>query len=151
MATSNDVMRPVILSRPENTAGALMIFCGGGAVTSSSPGCGAVLAGCGVPRGRWPGAGGIAAGSAGTPRGGGQDCGGVGTPPRAAGPGGGGKDCDGIAPTLGAAGARGGSTTRCWSTGGGGIWERPGTLLGGRGGAERPPNWRAARATPPAH
>src|SRR3981189_1836330 len=115
MATSNDVMRPVILSRPENTAGALMIFCGGGAVTSSSPGCGAVLAGCGVPRGRWPGAGGIAAGSAGTP-------------------GGGGKDCDGIGTTLGAAGARGGSITPFWGTRGGGPWggARP-SRGGGRG------------------
>src|ERR1700704_6903105 len=112
MATSNDVMRPVILSRPENTAVGLMIFCAGGAVTISSPACGAVLAGCGVPRGRWPGAGGIAAGSAGTP-------------------GGGGKDCDGIGTTLGAAGARGGSTTRCWSTGGGGRLEGAGPPLGG--------------------
>src|SRR4030081_2366505 len=87
MATSNDVMRPVILSRPEKTAVGLMIFCAGGAVTISSPGCGAVLAGCGVPRGRC--AGGIAAGSAEVP-------------------GGGGKDCDGIGTTLGAAGAGGG-------------------------------------------
>src|SRR5436305_14549437 len=102
-------MRPVILSRPEKTAVGLTIFCAGGAVVTASPGGGAVLAGCGVPRGRWPGAvagagaAGLAAGSAGTP-------------------GGGGKACDGIGATLGAAtGDRGGSITRCWSTGGGGT------------------------------
>src|SRR3981189_2324748 len=50
MATSNDVMRPVILSRPEKTALGLTIFCAGGAVTISSPGCGAVLAGGGGAR-----------------------------------------------------------------------------------------------------
>src|SRR4051794_27951129 len=77
MATSNEVLRPVILSRPENTAVGLMIFCAGGAVTISSPGCGAVLAGSGGPRGRWPGAGGSAAGSADVPGGGGQDFDGV--------------------------------------------------------------------------
>src|SRR3954451_12093477 len=109
MATSNEVMRPVILSRPENTAVGLMIFCAGGAVTISSPGCGAVLAGSGVPRGRWAGAGGRAAASADVP-------------------GGGGKDGDGIGTTFGAAGAREGSITRCCSTGGVGIWDRPGTL-----------------------
>src|SRR5450631_2850154 len=40
------MMRPVILSRPENTACGLAIRCGGGSTTSSSPGCGAVLACC---------------------------------------------------------------------------------------------------------
>ena len=57
MATSNEMMRPVILSRPENTAVGLAMRCGGGSTTTSSPGCGAVLAGCGgAPRGwRWPG------------------------------------------------------------------------------------------------
>ena len=50
------MMRPVILSRPENTAVGLAIFCGGGSTTTSSPGCGASMAGCGAPRGwRWPG------------------------------------------------------------------------------------------------
>src|SRR3954467_9257032 len=33
------MMRPVILSRPENSADALTIFCDGGSLTTSSPGC----------------------------------------------------------------------------------------------------------------
>ena len=33
------------------TAVAFGIFCAGGSATTSSPACGAVLAGCGVPRG----------------------------------------------------------------------------------------------------
>ena len=49
-------MRPVILSSPENSAPLLAIFCDGGSGMTSSPGCGEVSAGCGVPRGwRWPG------------------------------------------------------------------------------------------------
>src|SRR5450759_4709669 len=47
MATSNEMMRPVILSRPANTAVGLVMRCGGGSTTISSPGCGAVLTGCG--------------------------------------------------------------------------------------------------------
>src|SRR5882757_6769231 len=53
-AASNVMMRPVILSRPENNAPLLAIFCDGGSVITSSPGCGEVS--CGPPRGwRWPG------------------------------------------------------------------------------------------------
>ena len=48
------MMRPVILSRPENNAPLLVIFCDGGSAMTSSPGCGDVSAG--APRGgRWPG------------------------------------------------------------------------------------------------
>ena len=57
-------MRPVILSRPENTAVGLVIRCGGGSTTTSSLGCGAVLAGCGALRGE-PGPGGSAGGCGG--------------------------------------------------------------------------------------
>ena len=38
-------MRPVILSSPENTAFLLTIFCAGGSVTTSSPGCSVAGAG----------------------------------------------------------------------------------------------------------
>src|SRR6202022_1380177 len=57
------MMRPVILSRPENMADLLAIFCDGGSAMTSSPGCGEVSAGCGAPRGwRWRGGGSSAAG-----------------------------------------------------------------------------------------
>src|SRR5262245_61798679 len=45
--TSNAMMRPVILSRPANTAVGFWIFTAGISTTTSSPGCGAVLAGVG--------------------------------------------------------------------------------------------------------
>src|SRR5262249_5702645 len=57
-AASKLMIRPVILSRPENIAPLLAIFCDGGSGMTSSPGCGEVSAGCGVPRGgRTPGGG----------------------------------------------------------------------------------------------
>ena len=40
------MMRPVILSRPANTAVGLAILCGGGSITTSSLGCGAASSGC---------------------------------------------------------------------------------------------------------
>ena len=59
MSTSNLMMRPVILSRPENTACLLTIFCAGGAVTTSSPGWTRSAAVAAAGRGpfgwRWPG------------------------------------------------------------------------------------------------
>src|SRR5215472_11078086 len=82
MAASKLMMRPVILSRPENSAPLLAIFCDGGSGITSSPGCGEVSVGCGVPRsGRPPGP----TGSGGCPGG-----------PTAAEelPGGGGSGCD---------------------------------------------------------
>src|SRR5271154_3549721 len=39
MSASKLMMRPVILSRPEKVAFLLVIFCAGGSVTTSSPGC----------------------------------------------------------------------------------------------------------------
>jgi hypothetical protein len=49
------MMRPVILSSPEKLAFLLTIFCAGGSVTTSSPGC-SVAGACGTPLGwRWPG------------------------------------------------------------------------------------------------
>src|SRR5262249_4831680 len=59
MAASKAMMRPVILSRPENVADLLAIFCDGGSAATSSPGCGGGAAGWGVPRGA-AGAGGEA-------------------------------------------------------------------------------------------
>src|SRR6202035_2741841 len=81
MDTSKLMMRPVILSRPENSAEVLTTFCVGGSATTSSPGCGEVSAGC--PRGwRWigggPGGSGWLGGTVGsitaTPGGGGKGC-----------------------------------------------------------------------------
>src|SRR5262249_47032554 len=58
MPASKAMMRPVILSRPENMADLLAIFCAGGSGRTSSPGCGEVSAGCGGPGGwRWAGSG----------------------------------------------------------------------------------------------
>src|SRR6476646_10884649 len=95
MATSNEMLRPVILSRPENTAVGLAMRCGDGATTTSSLGCGAVLAGCGALRGE-PGtggkAGGAGAGAMAAPCGGG----GAASPP-----GGGGSGCDRMVPPPG--------------------------------------------------
>src|SRR5262249_25026318 len=45
------MMRPVILSRPENSALLLSIFCDGGSATLPSPGRGGTAAGWGAPRG----------------------------------------------------------------------------------------------------
>src|SRR5262249_40015380 len=66
MPASKAMMRPVILSRPENMADLLAIFCDGGSGMTSSPGCGEVSAGCGAPRGRGlPGNGAARRGGAG--------------------------------------------------------------------------------------
>src|SRR5665213_4598106 len=46
------MMRPVILSRPENTAVGLPMRWGGGSTTTSSPGCAEASAGCPGARGR---------------------------------------------------------------------------------------------------
>src|SRR6266545_4373102 len=81
-------MRPVILSRPENSAALLAMRCDGGSVMTSSPGCGEVSAGCGP---RWRGAGARGAGS-----------------PTAAPPCGGGSGRD-WTPPCGLGGGRGGS------------------------------------------
>src|SRR5712671_5744241 len=82
IATSKLMMRPVILSRPENSALVLGIFCDGGSAMTWSPGCGEVSAGCGgAPRGggRWPGGRPLSAGWLGEfdpapPDGGGNGC-----------------------------------------------------------------------------
>src|ERR1700722_5345146 len=50
ISSSKLMMRPVILSRPEKLAFLLMIFCAGGSVTTSSPGC-SVGGDCGTPLG----------------------------------------------------------------------------------------------------
>src|SRR5271170_6679544 len=47
IAASNEMVRPVILSRPANTARPFSIFCVGVVVTTVSSGCGEVSAGCG--------------------------------------------------------------------------------------------------------
>jgi hypothetical protein len=52
MATSKLMVRPVILSKPANTAVGLMIFCDGISVTTSSGGGGGVAAGGEPPGGR---------------------------------------------------------------------------------------------------
>src|SRR5271156_943424 len=120
------MMRPVILSRPENTARPLGIFWVGVSVTTVSSDCGAVSAGCGGgglggccgvgggggPPGRWAGGGGGAA----------------------AAPGGGGSGCawmpDGGGPAEG-----GGGEYCCWPAGGGCAGNPPlGMSPGGRGG-----------------
>src|SRR5205823_2050796 len=55
MSSSKLMMRPVILSSPEKLAFLLTIFCAGGSVTTSSPGCN-VAGDCGTPLGwRSPG------------------------------------------------------------------------------------------------
>jgi hypothetical protein len=85
------MMRPVILSRPEKLAFLLMIFCAGGSVTTSSPGC-SVGGDCGMPLGwRCPGAGLAAGGATATP-GSGAFCG------TTVVPGGGANGCDWNAP-----------------------------------------------------
>src|SRR5579859_364712 len=98
------MMRPVILSSPEKLAFLLMIFCAGGSVTTSSPGC-SVAGVCGTPFGwRCPGAAlGLGSGGATATAGGasGCDC----TAP------GGGTPC----PNNGRLGV--GSTRPCGSTG----------------------------------
>src|SRR5512142_3467541 len=98
MATSNEMMRPVILSRPENTAVGLAMRCGDGSTTTSSPRCGAVLTGCGTLRGE-PGPGGKAGGGGpiAAPCGG-CSCGAGGA---ANPPGGGGSGCDCMVPPPG--------------------------------------------------
>ena len=60
--TSKEMMRPVILSRPANTAVGLVMRCGGGSTTTASLCCGAVFVGCGALRGE-PGPGGKADGA----------------------------------------------------------------------------------------
>src|SRR5262249_50432177 len=92
------MMRPVILSRPENSAALLVMRCDGGSVTTSSPGCGDVSMG---PRGK-RGAGPCAAGGGSAlwargGGGGGPGGGGVGS----SAPGGGGSDRDCTLPSYG--------------------------------------------------
>src|SRR5208337_939190 len=77
IAASNEMVRPVILSRPENIALPFSIFCVGVSVTTVSSGFGDVSAGCGG--GGLAGAGGGAAvagrtggGACDTPGGGGS-------------------------------------------------------------------------------
>src|SRR5580693_8548516 len=131
------MMRPVILSRPENTARALGIFCVGVSVTTVSSDCGAASAGCGggglagccelagccglagggLTRARWPGGGSGAA----------------------AAPGGGGSGCAWIPDGGGPAAGGGGGGYCCWAgywSGAGGCAGNPplGTSPGGRGG-----------------
>src|SRR4051812_7368527 len=97
-ATSKVMMRPVTLSRPVKIAVGLAIFCDGISVITSSPGCGATLAGaCGAPRG--PGApGGVCCT-------GGRFCPGGSAPCCCcccgAPPGGGGNGCERTAPCCG--------------------------------------------------
>src|SRR5262249_61213008 len=117
MATSKVMILPVILSRPEKIEVGLTIFSAGSAVITSSPGCGAVVAGGDVPRSaRWPG--GVPGGGA--PR----------TAPGTASVPGGGKGCDSIAPGAGAA-AR---DSVAEGAGYGGEGRRPRARAGGRGG-----------------
>src|SRR4029077_17915227 len=119
MATSNEMMRPVILSRPENTAVGLAMRCGGGSTTTSSLGCGSVLAGCGALRGE-PGPGGKAGGGAAVaPCCGGWAAGGAAQPP-----GGGGSGCDWMPPAPGR--VDGGNLMGAGSGCGGGVSRAPG-------------------------
>src|SRR3984893_5144453 len=61
------MMRPLILSRPEKLAFLLTIFCAGGSVTTSSPGC-RVAGACGTLLGCfWPGSGLAPGGATATP------------------------------------------------------------------------------------
>src|SRR4051812_17034133 len=116
MATSKLMMRPVILSRPENSADALTIFCDGGSFTTSSAGGGPASAG---GRGRCCGAWGLRGSIAAVPGGGGRgrDC----TPP------GGGKLLGGYC------GCGGGRPPGCGPP----CCGPPGTPDGGRGGAPK--------------
>src|ERR1700722_15435242 len=140
------MIRPVILSSPEKLAFLLTIFCAGGSVTTSSPGC-SVGGDCGTPLGwRCPGDPGSALGPGGataTPwLGGGVFCG------ITVVPGGGAKGCDctapgGGAPCPGGNGRLGvGNSRPCGSSGtssssSAGPLPR-GMLLGGRGaGSEK--------------
>src|SRR5262249_47110517 len=125
IATSNEMMRPVILSRPANTAVGLVIFCPGVSVTTSSPGCSPVLACCG--RGwRWPDGAPAGDGESRVPGsgGGGRVSGSACTPP-----GGGGNGWP-RTPVRADGGGPGGSSPVSWPWTGG----RLGTVDGGRGG-----------------
>ena len=130
--------------------------CGGGSTTTSSLGCGAVLAGCGALRGE-PGPGGKAGGGAAVaPCCGGWAAGGAAKPP-----GGGGSGCDWMPPAPGR--FDGGKLMGAGSGCGGGVSRAPGggccgcccgrdagafgTSAGGRGGPSPPkiePNWANA-------
>src|SRR5262249_6937088 len=89
MSSSKLMMRPVILSSPEKLAFLLMIFCAGGSVTTSSPGCkdagvcgtffgSAAAGGCAAPPlvsgGVAATAGGVFCGTTVVPGGGGSGC-----------------------------------------------------------------------------
>src|SRR6476469_5230984 len=104
------MMRPVILSRPENTAVGLGIFSAGGSTTTwSFCGGGAAAAGGGAPGRTCPG--------------GGAPCGGAVTSRLGSVPGGGDKGCDWMVPPPGRAcggrfigagnGSEGGSSRCC--------------------------------------
>src|SRR5438105_7786202 len=145
------MIRPVILSRPEKLAFLLTIFCAGGSVTTSSPGCN-VAGDCGTPFGcRCPGGSGLEAGGptatpwlgsgGATAVPGGTFCGITDVP------GGGARGCDCTDPGGGTPGpGRGrlgvGSTRPCGNSGtsssSSGIWYPRGMLPGGRGnGSEK--------------
>src|SRR4051794_12319703 len=143
------MMRPVILSSPENVAFLLMILLAGGSVTTSSPGCKVAACPGTVLGWRWPGAGLGEAGAAPCP-----GCGGATATGAFCGttvvPGGGASGCDCTAPGGGTpcpGGGRfgAGSTRPCGSSGTSSsssgccctCWPRP-TLPGGRGaGSEK--------------
>src|SRR6202046_4531598 len=103
MSSSKLMMRPVILSNPEKLAFLLVIFCAGGSVTTSSPGC-KVGGACGTPL--RPGGGLAPGGATATPCPAGPcpGCGGVTATPGGAFcgmtvvPGGGANGCDCTAP-----------------------------------------------------
>src|SRR4051812_30085367 len=153
MSASNLMMRPVILSSPENVAFLLTILLDGGSVTTSSPGC-KVAAAPGTLFGwRWPGGPGSGLGDGAAPC---PGCGGATATGAFCGttlvPGGGASGCDCTAPGGGTpcpGGGRFGAGSRrpCGSSGPSSsssgccccctCWPRP-TLPGGRGaGSEK--------------
>src|SRR3954462_4364915 len=158
------MIRPVILSRPEKVAFLFTIFCAGGSLTTSSPGCkvagvcgtapfGGTAALCGAPfcgfplvDGRCPGGTpGVGAAPGGTAATGGLFCGTTVVPGGGAsgchctGPGSA-APCPGGSGRVGAVSTRpcGSSGTSSSSSGGGSGSPRRGILPGGRGtGSEK--------------
>src|SRR5690348_10254708 len=119
------MMRPVILSRPENTAVGLAMRCGGGSTTTSSEG-GGPFASCGAPGGDgcWPGGvlaccgcccgcGRCSAGACCAPGGGARSCDWIDPPP--------GRFCGGRL-IGGGIGCAGGTSPRCTLPGGRGAF-----------------------------
>src|SRR5580704_14187090 len=139
IAASNEMVRPVILSRPAKIARPFSIFCVGVSVTTVSSGCGDVSAGCG---------GGGLAGAGVLRAAGGGAC---------DAPGGGGNGCawmpvDGRVTGFCGAGYCCGGEYCCpgYCTGGGCGGNAPlGTSAGGRGGEslKMVPNWASAGVT----